>query len=117
MSQEIKYAGLPDVRELGEAALTAAKLMDELQAIAVQRKAAEDREDEIKAVLVGLQREAKLPGFQHDGWCFVAHKMPGRKMLNKQLAVERGIDISVLNSCYKTGAPYDQLVFTRVAKT
>lgn len=108
---EIVYKSLPDVSSLKlsrtmKASLEA--LVGEWRTLHAEIERKQERVDRIKDILQSAQESAKVEGFQADGVAFVYRMMEGRRMLDKALLIENGVDPRVVADSVKQGAPYAQ---------
>lgn len=108
--QPLKYADLPLISLFPKPQMkTAESLLEELDELKNTKAAVESREEEIKAELEQLQRNAPLVGgeairgFRFGDLCFAATPSNGRRTLSPELLVQNGVDPDVIKASYKPG--------------
>mgnify|MGYP001557776701 FL=1 len=115
MKETIRYAELPLISVLEQREMDKAReLMEELEAVKARREVEEEREEEIKVELGKIQREAELRGLRWGGWAFCQHDMPGRRTLDKEMLVAKGVGVEVIEACMKQGKGWVQRDFKPV---
>lgn len=114
-SESISFASLPLVSVLPKPKMkTAARLLEELEAVIAARESAEEREQEIKLQLEEIQHDAGALGLRYGDLCFIAREKPGRRTLDKGLLIENGVAPEVIEQSMKEGAPYVERRFKRI---
>lgn len=113
---KLNYAALPDADLILDRAQRAKckSLFLEMESLVVSAETIEARMEEIKLELEAYQFMLDAPGIRSGLWAYSCQHHKGRKTLNKEELMMRGVGKDIIDASMKLGKPYEQRTFKRV---